>query len=87
LGKRLSDFNHIMGRLEFHGMGKSLTQSELNYIEELLIREIDAMTGGNLVGMDNKRYNYGGKDPSNGPKNTTTFEKLERELKKKCEGK
>jgi len=87
LGKRLSDLNHIMGRLEFHGMGKKLSQSELNFIEELLIREVDAMTGGNLVGMDNERYNYGGKNPSNGPKDTARFQQLERMLKKKCEGK
>jgi len=88
-GKRLADLNHILGRLEFRGMGKELTQKELNLIEELLIREIDDMTGGKLIGMDNERYNYGPgmRDASHGYSDSKAFKKLNDYLQERCQGK
>ena len=54
----------------------------------MLIRAVDDMTGSNLSGMNNDRYNYGpgSKDPSLGPKNTGAFNDLIKSIKKKCKG-
>jgi len=55
----------------------------------LLIRAVDDITGGNLSGMHNERYNYGpgSKNPSHGPHDTKAFNELFEKVEKKCKGK
>ena len=68
--------NQLLGRIRFHKM--KLSQSELNAVEELIIRSIDDMTGGNLSGLSNARYNY--------KTDSKSYEKLMKKIKKKCKG-
>ena len=75
---RLVHMNSVLGRIRFHKM-KPFSQNELNAIEELIIRAIDDITGGNLSGMSNNRYNY--------KKNSGSYDILMKKIKRKCKGK
>ncbi|KIM07755.1 MAG: hypothetical protein KU38_10485, partial [Sulfurovum sp. FS08-3] len=76
---KLISMNQLLGRIKFHNMVKPFSQSELNAIEELIMRSIDDMTGGNLSGMSNARRNYGD--------NSDAYDKLMKKIKQKCRGK
>jgi hypothetical protein len=67
----------ILGRIKFGNM-KPLTTSELNAVEEMIIRAVDEVTGGGLSGMSNGRYNY--------KKGSDIYEGLIEKVKSKCKG-
>jgi len=81
LRRKLIDGNRVFARFGLKDM--ILKTDELNAFEELIIRTLDDMTGGNLSGLTNKRYNY----DLNKPDRKNAYEKLIKELKRKCKGK
>jgi len=85
LRKKISALKDVLGRIKFHNM-PDLLSTELHAVEELLIRAIDDATGGNLSGMDNETYNYGGGNKKNGKGQlpSKALDKLIGDVQNKC---